>query len=156
LKGKFYLGNAEELTEIIPLQKFDLIYSFGVLHHTPHPNIAIEAIKNYLHPDSELRIMLYARHSWKAAMIEAGLDQPEAQSGCPIAFTYTQEEAKKLLSGYEIIDIHQDHIFPYNVEKYIQYQYEFQPWFAAMPEEMFEALKRCFGWHMLIRAKLLS
>ncbi|PWU07455.1 MAG: methyltransferase type 12 [Verrucomicrobia bacterium] len=154
LKGNFYLGNAEELTEIIPPQKFDLVYSFGVLHHTPKPAEVVKAIKTYLDSTSELRLMLYAKNSWKAAMIEAGLDQPEAQAGCPIAFTYTAEEIRKLLKGYEILDLSQDHIFIYQVEKYVQYQYELQPWFAAMPEKMMTALKRNFGWHMLIRARL--
>ena len=156
LNGTFYLGNAEELNDIIPSQKFDLIYSFGVIHHTPNPDRVIEAAKNYLHAGSEFRLMLYAKHSWKAAMIEAGLDQPEAQSGCPIAFTYTKKEAAALMHGYEIIDIRQDHIFPYVIEKYVKYEYELQPWFTAMPKEIFRALEEHFGWHMLIRAKLLA
>jgi SAM-dependent methyltransferase len=130
LNGTFYLGNAEELNDIIPSQKFDLIYSFGVIHHTPNPDRVIEAAKNYLHAGSEFRLMLYAKHSWKAAMIDAGLDQPEAQSGCPIAFTYTKEEVAALMHGYEIIDIRQDHIFPYVIEKYVKYGYELQPCFA--------------------------
>ena len=43
-----------------------------------------------MNEDSTLKIMLYAKDSWKT-MIEAGLDQPEAQYGCPIANTYTKE-----------------------------------------------------------------
>ena len=89
------------------------------------------------------------------ATIEAGFDQPEAQSGCPIAFTYTQAEVRHLLRANDFLatEITQDHIFPYVVEKYVQYDYELQPWFAAMPREMFRALERRFGWHMLIVAK---
>jgi len=98
--------------------------------------------------------MLYAKHSWKAAMIDAGLDQPEAQSGYPTAFTYSKGEVATLMDGYEIIDLHQDHIFPYVIEKYVGYEYELQPWFAAMPKEMFRALERHLGWHLLIRARL--
>lgn len=154
LKGTFHLGNAEELADIVPAQKFDLIYSFGVIHHTPHPERVIEAAKAYLTPDSEFRLMLYAKNSWKNAMIEAGLDQPEAQSGCPIAFTYTADEVRALMPGYDVIEISQDHIFPYVIEKYVNYEYEFQPWFAAMPKEMFRALEKQLGWHMLIRARL--
>ena len=95
LKGTFYLGNAEELNDIIPWQKFDLIYSFGVIHHTLNPDRVIEAAKNYLDSGAEFRLMLYAKHSWKAAMIDAGMDQPEAQSGCPIAFTYTKRKSQR-------------------------------------------------------------
>ena len=46
-------------------------------------------------PESEFRLMMYAKHSWKNAMIEAGLDQPEAQSGCPIAYTHTRKMNSK-------------------------------------------------------------
>lgn len=98
--------------------------------------------------------MLYAKNSWKNAMIAAGLDQPEAQSGCPIAFTYTPDEVRDLMKGYDVFQIEQDHIFPYVVEKYVKYEYEFQPWFAAMPKEMFRALEKQLGWHLLIRARL--
>lgn len=33
----FYPGDAEELTRFVPVEPYDLIYSFGVIHHTPHP-----------------------------------------------------------------------------------------------------------------------
>src|SRR5436190_5985180 len=35
---QFYQGNAEELTKVVPIEPYDLVYSFGVIHHTPHPN----------------------------------------------------------------------------------------------------------------------
>lgn len=153
LEGSFYLGNAEELDSVV-YGSFDLVYSFGVIHHTPNPRAVIEAARRVVSADGELRIMLYASNSWKAAMIEAGHDQPEAQSGCPIAFTYTPEDVRALLAGqFEVIDIHQDHIFPYIVEKYVNYEYKRQPWFDAMPKELFRTLEKRFGWHLLITAK---
>src|ERR1700756_4902362 len=33
---RFYSGSAEELSSFLPLEPYDLIYSFGVIHHTPH------------------------------------------------------------------------------------------------------------------------
>jgi len=48
LKGAFYLGNAEELDSIIPPQTFELVYSFGVIHHTPHPERVVSAVKRYM------------------------------------------------------------------------------------------------------------
>ena len=154
LKGNFYSGNAEELSRIVPLQQFDLIYSFGVIHHAPHPETIVAEARKFMGPQSEFRLMVYAKNSWKNILIEAGFDQPEAQSGCPIAFTYTHDEVRALMQGYEVVDIRQDHIFPYVVEKYVRYEYELQPWFKAMPPEMFRALEQALGWHTLIRAKL--
>ena len=69
---------------------------------------------------SEFRLMMYAKNSWKNIMIEGGFDQPEAQSGCPVAYTYTQDELRSLLQNFKIIDMHQDHIFPFVVENYIK------------------------------------
>ncbi len=154
MKGEFYSGNAEELSSFIPLETYDLIYSFGVIHHSPHPEKIISEIKKYMNEDSTLKIMLYAKDSWKNYMIESGLDQPEAQYGCPIANTYTKDDVVELLDGYDIISIEQDHIFPYQVEPYKRGEYIKQPWFESMPSEMFRSLEKNLGWHLLITAKL--
>ena len=150
----FYQGNAEELSSVVPVEPYDLVYSFGVIHHTPNPSNVIRQIKGYMTASSELRIMLYAKNSWKNMMIDAGLDQPEAQNGCPIAFTYTPEEVRNLLQGFIVSEIKQDHIFPFVVEKYVKYEYEIAPWFSSMPRSMFSALERALGWHLLITARL--
>lgn len=152
LKGRFVVGNAEDLRRLIAPEKFDMIYCFGMLHHTPRPQRVVNAVMDYMGSNSEFRLMLYARDSWKDIMIEAGLDQPEAQVGCPIAKTYTREEARSLLRRYHIIAMEQTHIFPYVVEDYRRYVYTVQPWFKSMPKAMFKALERRLGWHLLIRA----
>ncbi|HEY0420750.1 MAG TPA: class I SAM-dependent methyltransferase [Acetobacteraceae bacterium] len=155
LDGTFIHGNAERLGDHVRSASFDLVYSFGVIHHTPDPAAVIRQARRAIRPDGEFRLMMYAKDSWKDAMIEGGFDQPEAQSGCPIAFTYTAAEMRALLRScdFAAVSIAQDHIFPYVVEKYIRHEYELQPWFAAMPREMFRTLERRFGWHMLVVAK---
>ena len=153
-KGNFYLGNSEELSSFVPVETYDLIYSFGVIHHSPHPEKIISEIKKYMNKDSTLKIMLYASESWKNYMIEAGHDQPEAQYGCPIANTYTNDEVRELLDGFDVT-IEQYHIFPYQIEPYKRGEFVKQPWFEAMPDEIFEVLKKNLGWHLLITAKLL-
>jgi len=157
LKGRFHNCNAEDLGAVVAPHSFDLVYSFGVIHHTPDQRAVVEQARRVIRPNDDLRIMLYASNSWKAIMIEAGLDQPEAQSGCPIATSYSRDMVEELLAGlFEIISAEQTHIFPYAVDKYVQYEYVVQPWFRAMPPEMFRALERRLGWHYLIVAKPLS
>lgn len=154
LSGRFEHCNAEELASKLGPESFDLVYSFGVIHHTPDQRAVVEGIRKVIRADGEFRCMLYAKNSWKDAMIQAGLDQPEAQSGCPIATTYTYEDVRTLLSGlFEPSEMWQDHIFPYVIDKYVRYEYEVQPWFRAMPEAMFKGLERRFGWHLLFAAK---
>ena len=153
-EGNFYSGNAEELSSFVPVETYDLIYSFGVIHHSPQPEKIISEIKKYMNENSVLKIMLYAKDSWKNYMIESGLDQPEAQYGCPIANTYTKQDVVELLDGYEVLSIEQDHIFPYQVEPYKRGEYIKQPWFESMPPEMFRTLEKNLGWHLLITARL--
>ena len=153
--GKFYQGNAETLDQYLPTDKYDLIYSWGVIHHSPEPKKIIKQIKNYLAPDGTFKLMLYAKNSWKSFMIDAGFDQPEAQYGCPVAYTYSEDDIRELLGDeFDIVSMTQDHIFPYQIEPYKQGQYIKQPWFENMPVQVFRVLEKRLGWHLMITAKL--
>lgn len=157
LPGDFYQANAEELSATVPVQPFDLVYSWGVIHHSPRPDLIVSEIKKYLAPGSTLKLMVYAANSWKNFMIEAGIDQPEAQSGCPIAYTFTYHQLLSMLGeDFDIVDIYQDHIFPYQVEPYKNKQYIRQPWFEAMPPEIFAVLEQRLGWHLMVTATFKS
>ena len=47
----FYPGQRREAQRLRPAEKYDLVYSFGVIHHTPHPENVLEEIrKHYLEP----------------------------------------------------------------------------------------------------------
>jgi SAM-dependent methyltransferase len=157
LSGQFFAANVEELSaSAIPAGPYDLIYSFGVIHHTVDPARALSEVRKFASVDTELRIMLYAKNSYKAILIEAGFDQPEAQDDCPIALTYTPETARALVesAGFSTLSIEQDHIFPYQVNKYVNYEYEKEPWFQAMPPDLFRLLEKRLGWHLLISASI--
>jgi len=150
LTGNLVHRNGDDLSD---LGTFDLVYSYGVLHHYPGISDVIDNIYNVLNKNGEFKFMVYAKNSWKYAMILKGLDQYEAQAGCPYAKAYTKEDIYKLLDDkFSIARIRQSHCFMYNVEKYKQGIYELEPWFAAMSDDMREAVREYLGWHLLIKA----
>ena len=136
------------------LGKFDLVYAFGVLHHFPNIDQIIANIYNVVEDGGEFKFMVYAKNSWKYAMIRKGLDQFEAQADCPYAQAFTNTEIEQLLHNkFDIERIRQAHCFMYNVDKYKQGKFELEPWFAEMPEVMREAVKEYLGWHLLVKAR---
>lgn len=165
LSANFYHGNAENLTDIIPIQNFDLVYSFGVIHHTPNPRNVINQICKYI-SNGELRIMLYTKFSYKLFSIMHETNNwdlsdssniirnySEAQYGCPCTFTYTFDEIKELLNELKIEKIYKDHIFSYKFPEYTNNIYIKESTFNNMSDIEFKKLEKELGWHTMIIAK---
>jgi 2-polyprenyl-3-methyl-5-hydroxy-6-metoxy-1,4-benzoquinol methylase len=168
LQARFIQGNSEELSRLIPAgETFDLVYSWGVIHHTPNPRRVVEQIPQFMHAESELRVMVYNRLSWKVFWIYArygwqnlsdlrGLiaRYSEAQTGCPVTYVYSDAELRELLSGFEVTRIYNDHIFPYEIEPYTRYKYVKTWYFRYVPPPVFRWLERHAGWHKMAIARL--
>lgn len=166
-KAVFILGNAEELDSLLPEgEQFDLIWSFGVIHHSPCPEKILKKCEMFLKDDGELRMMVYSKISYKLfyLMKELGVwdfgklddiisSYSEAQTGCPITYSYTLEGAKRLFSNFDIVHLNKAHIFPWNIKKYIDYHYEKEDCFKGISDALFKELEAELGWHILIRAK---
>lgn len=169
LNGSFFCTNAEELSRVVPVGPHDLIYSFGVIHHTPNPDRVYEEIKNYCHLETELRLMLYAKWSWKLLWIimkfgggrfwrwrELLARYSEAQEGSPVTYAYSGRDIKTMLAkhGFEVVSIKKTFIFPYEIEAYRRYQYKKVWCFRYLPQWLFHQLESLLGWQLLIVAKL--
>ena len=162
----FMQGNAESL----PLfgEQFDLIYSFGVLHHTPNPQAAFDRIMANAKPGTVIKVMVYHKFSWKVAamLLTHGYSrnfiakQSEAESNCPVTYAYTVREAKALLTRaftphtVAIQDVRIDHIFPYSILAYKKYQYKKVGYFRILPSAAFRWLEQHVGWHLCITAEI--
>ena len=165
---RFVQANAEELTSVLPGEQYDLVYSFGVIHHTPRPDRVLAEIRALQVPGGALKLMVYHRRSWKVLSIvvrqgrgrfwkadELIAEHSEAQTGCPVTFSYTRREARELVedSGFRVREVAVDHIFPYRVRDYVQYRYVKEPYFRWLPDRVFRELERRFGWHLLVTAE---
>jgi 2-polyprenyl-3-methyl-5-hydroxy-6-metoxy-1,4-benzoquinol methylase len=165
---RFVQANAEELTSALEEEPFDLVYSFGVVHHTPHPERALTEMRALTAPGGTLKLMVYHRRSWKVFWIVAAhgrgrvwnadeliAKHSEAETGCPVTFAYTRGQACELVerSGFRVQDLHVDHVFPYRIRDYVQFRYVKEPYFRWMPEPLFRAFQRRLGWHLLVTAE---
>jgi 2-polyprenyl-3-methyl-5-hydroxy-6-metoxy-1,4-benzoquinol methylase len=164
----FQCANGEELSATVPIAAYDLVYSFGVIHHTPRPDRVLAELRRYMKPNGTLKLMVYHRYSWKVFWIAltagpwrfARIGQliarySEAQSGCPVTYTYTRGEARRLVEshGFRVVEMHVDHVFPYRIADYREYRYVKEWYFRWMPELLFQYFQRLFGWHLLITAE---
>lgn len=165
---EFYQANAEELSKVVPLEEYDLIFSFGVIHHTPHPERVLNELRSYLAPEGILKVMVYYKYSWKALWIlmtcgrfqfwkipQLVAKYSEAQTGSPVTYTYSKKEAETLFSskGFSVVESQVDHIFPYRIKEYVQYRYVKEWYFRWMPFKAFRWLEKKLGWHLCITAK---
>jgi|UniRef100_A0A6C0CBT6 2-polyprenyl-3-methyl-5-hydroxy-6-metoxy-1,4-benzoquinol methylase len=150
LNGLLYNLNAENNIDFLGLESYDLIYSFGVIHHSPNPEKIIKNAYNLLKPGGTLKIMVYAENSWKKMLIDNERQQYEAQNGCPLAYTYTNNQIYDLLKDYKNIQIKQTHIFPYKIEDYKKGIYIKEDWIEAMSEHLFKILEEKLGWHLCV------
>ena len=165
---RFLEANAEELASTISDRDFDLVYSFGVLHHTPHPGRAFEQLRQLIAPTGELRMMVYHRWSWKSFELvlrsgkgqfwkfdEIVANESEAQFGCPVTYTYSPATITAELeqAGFRVSDTWKDHIFPYRIPEYVRYEYRRRRVFERMPPSFFRWLELRTGWHLMVVAR---
>jgi len=134
---------------------FDLVYSWGVLHHTPDAGCALREIHRVLRPGGECRVMLYHRRSLLALqcylryglgglrpftsisnLIARNLESPGTKA-------FTRSEAKALFKQFCSVEL-RSVVTAYDV-RFGRRRFA--------PRWVRRHAPSCFGWFLLIRAQ---
>ena len=99
LHGSFCVGDAERLD--FPDNSFDLVYSHGVLHHTPDTQAAVREIHRVLRPGGRAIVMLYHRDSYNyriniSLLRRAGAKLLRSEKGISLVHRITGEPLDSL------------------------------------------------------------
>lgn len=147
---------------------FDLVYSFGVLHHTPNTEKAIAEVRRILKPDGQAIIMLYARgwkHYIKRCLIHGLLlgkffkygcnwqkvynDVSEVHGSSPKTGVYTRGQVKKMFSDFSYANVYKRRLGEFI--EYPPYQSFMWPGFVRKTL-LFFGLQNLWGENWLIKA----
>lgn len=156
-------GDAENL----PLSNdtFDLVYSFGVLHHTPDTQGAINEIHRILKSNGEAVITFYNRHSavfWYIILrgiisgrlftngyrsVMSNVESRTRSKATPLVKVYSHSDVRRLFNKFSSAEIFVRHFDINRISKIpagsliSKFLYRYQ-----------SALER-FGWYLIVRAK---
>ena len=152
---RVFVDNCENLSNVKKLKKnYDLIYSFGVIHHTENMQKAFDSIYKISNKNTDIKIMLYARNSYKNFLLDHTNYRFEAQKNCPVVYTVDNEDLKKLFKNkFKIKKQYQDFIFPYKIKPYKKGSYVKINHFSKMPNKIFNILQKNIGEHLMLELK---
>jgi ubiquinone/menaquinone biosynthesis C-methylase UbiE len=166
--GTLQVADAEHLS--FPNNSFDIVYSWGVLHHTPETAQALRECFRVLAPGGMLKIMMYHLPSWTGWMLwtdslfrkkklyrsprEAMFENLES----PGTKAYTISEARVLLDGIGFQNIHLETRLSAGDLLEIQPSKKYQSRLARLlwkfyPRWLVRAFGDRFGLELLITAK---
>jgi ubiquinone/menaquinone biosynthesis C-methylase UbiE len=140
----FRIANAERLD--FADESFDVVYSFGVLHHTPDIEKAVGEVHRVLKPGGKAYIMLYHQRSlvgFVHRLLNLPYESPRnLKDHCPVVYTFTERSARALFRNFSAVEMHADYPFTYGF-RHVTF------W---VPTVLLKSLGRAIGWHLMIQA----
>jgi ubiquinone/menaquinone biosynthesis C-methylase UbiE len=156
LQGRFVHHDAEQLP--FPDASFDLVYSNGVIHHTPNTAAVVDEIYRVLRPGGRTIVMVYAEDSlyyWRNLLFGRGLKEGQLgrasigeilsssveASGTdarPLVKVYTTARLRRLFHRFTGARVVQRQLRPEEL--------------PAPLRPMREVIERVAGWNLIIKA----
>ena len=112
LPGTFRVADAERL--LFANNSFDIVYSHGVLHHTPDTATAVREIHRVLRPGGKAVVMLYHRDSYNyrvniSMLRRAGVNLLKWNAGVKLVHLLTGEAEERLREHARLLKIQSDY-----------------------------------------------
>ena len=160
-KGAFMISDGEHLP--FRDESFDVVYSNGVLHHTPDTAGAIGEVHRVLRPGGTAKVMLYHRNSlnyWFEIVLRRGVLAAEFLRGRsaeeimsrviefsdhgarPLVKVYSRKEARELFSLFKDVTV--------DVEQLMRVELRFLS--PLVSESMLDRLRKRIGWNVIVTA----
>jgi SAM-dependent methyltransferase len=140
----FRLGNAESLE--FGDETFDVVYSFGVLHHTPDIEKSVAEVRRVLKPGGTAHVMLYHRTSLVNLvhrLLRLPYESPKnLKDHCPVVYTFTRRGVRELFAEFSDVSVRAEYPFTFG----------FGPLGTRTPLWLRRLLGRAIGWHLMITA----
>jgi ubiquinone/menaquinone biosynthesis C-methylase UbiE len=159
--GAFMISDGENLP--FRSESFDVVYSNGVLHHTPDTEGAIRELHRVLKPGGVAKVMLYHRNSlnyWFEIVFRRGvlggqfLRGRSAEEIMSHVIEYSDHGATPLVKVYSrsqaraLFDCFRDVVI--DVEQLTRAELRFLS--PLVSESMLEKLRRRIGWNVIVTA----
>lgn len=165
LRTRLVRGDAER----IPMadSSMDVVYAYGVLHHTPAIGQAVDEIRRVLRPGGTALVGLYHRHSafhWIYTVLWRGIRLGELRrkgyrrmlsdieyrsadsEAVPLVTVLSRRECRRLFEAFGEVRVRTDHVEPWHFVPFAK------PVHGA-PRRRLERLARHWGWYLTVSAR---